>query len=1480
MFISKKSIKSPTLSNINTLPFIAFAIALVISISIWFLLINERKRDIHLATRITTEQTAARLESWIDIRVNALQMLKDVVPPNFNGSASRFNSEASLLIKEFQGYQAINWINSDLIITSVNPLKGNEKALQKDLHHHPFQGVRDALSEAFSNNKISRTTLIGLLQGGKGFALYIPIEINEEIRGYINCVFKTEYLIESCLKNSDIYNQYEFAISENGQIFYSTPTYNPENTTNSVSFTSDFLVVDKGWSITLSPVNTIWSLGYHYSYNIFLLVGILFSFILFFLIRVNIKNQIELRKNELKYRTLFEETQDVIFYTTTDGKLLTYNPAIKTLFGYSDEELRAMNTETLYDNFEDRRTFVNDVLKQKTVINREIKYRHKNGKLLSCLVTASLRENIFPNKTVLQGIIHDITELREGEKEKHGLETIIRTVFETAEDYISILDKDRKYLLVNPMAAKSLNSSPSDIIGKKLEELFPDSEQTKKSMESDLKVLEGEIVNEIYNAGDEENPVYLSTIKVPLYDNYGDVYGLCSIARDITQQKEIEEKLRLNEDRLELVLKNANIGLYDFDIVNDYNFVSDQWAEMLGYKREEIGKSYSDWKQLVHPDDFPEVESNLIRHYENILESYESKFRMKTKSGDWKVILTQGRVVNRDKDGKPLRLVGTHIDITELQKAEEEREKHLNFLINLGKIDDVISRSSNMDTLLDEVLNTSLEIFETDRIWLIHPCDPEVKYLKIVHEKTSREYPGTMESGIPVINNEEYSTFLKYSLENTVPVCYDPDSVVKLPSDLEKIFHVQSMLAKSLHPKIGEPWLFGMHHCRSTREWLPEEIRLFNEIGFRITDTLTTMITMQNLRDSEEKFRTIAENTPGIIFMYDIDSNGTRSPLYSGPGLEDLVGPETAKEVSNDIAKFFSIVPEEDYKKITDIAEQSDDSVLDTTYRVLTDENTYKWVRSISRSKPLDNGGNRVQGMLIDINDQIKAEEALQESQEMLQVFMDSATDIFTIWSRRLRLLQVNSRGLKDLHNRGFTSPVDMSMTEFRSALKMNNFRRYRNVLRSGIPDVIEEISHNENGEKTYFQNRVFKVGNGIGIISSDVTEKNLIEEERKKIEERYKEAQRMESLSILAGGIAHDFNNLLAGIMGNADLALLDMSPVSPAYDSIQQIQKSSERAAELTKQMLAYSGKGKFIIQSFDLSELVREMTNLVKSSISKKTRLSFNLSKQMKPIEGDVTQIRQLIMNLIINASDALENEEGVVAVSTSYEYCTSDDFTNLFLGEDLPEGNYVKLEVSDTGCGMDEETKGRIFDPFFTTKFTGRGLGLAAALGIIRGHKGTLHVRSKEKEGTTFTIYFPANTDDNLTEIIDDKKLPDIKGSGTILVVDDEEQVRNIAIRMLSRFGFDTLVASDGIEAIATVKQLPNGIDGILMDLSMPRMGGDQAVDKIREINPDIPIVISSGFSEDDISEKFKGRKIIGFIQKPFRTKDIIEHFLNK
>ena len=381
--------------------------------------------------------------------------------------------------------------------------------------------------------------------------------------------------------------------------------------------------------------------------------------------------------------------------------------------------------------------------------------------------------------------------------------------------------------------------------------------------------------------------------------------------------------------------------------------------------------------------------------------------------------------------------------------------------------------------------------------------------------------------------------------------------------------------------------------------------------------------------------------------------------------------------------------------------------------------------------------------------------------------------------------------------------------------------------------------------------------------------QRERLETHRQMLQSQVLHVQKLESLGVLAGGIAHDFNNLLCGILGHVELALLRSGDDSPIHSHLRAIQTAAKRSAELAEQMLAYSGKGRFVVTRLDLNQLIEEMLELLSTSISKKVRLGLDLDRQLPAIKGDATQMRQVMMNLMMNASDAIGEASGRITVRTGV--CEADRayLRGAYLAEHLPEGRYLFIEVEDDGCGMDDETRDRLFDPFFTTKRDGRGLGLAALLGIVRGHQGAVRVASRLGEGATFRILLPGQSEPSEAPAPVPVDVPAWDGGGKILLVDDEAIVLETTRKLLESLGFEVLTAENGRRGIEVFSRHAAEIQVVVLDMMMPELDGLETFRELKRLDPEVKAFIASGYSRQSIASLLEDEGLVGFVQKPFR-----------
>ena len=632
------------------------------------------------------------------------------------------------------------------------------------------------------------------------------------------------------------------------------------------------------------------------------------------------------------------------------------------------------------------------------------------------------------------------------------------------------------------------------------------------------------------------------------------------------------------------------------------------------------------------------------------------------------------------------------------------------------------------------------------------------------------------------------------------------------------------------------------------------------------TDVTEQRRAEESMRTSEERFRAFLDHSPMVTFMKDADGRylaGNRAwAAQFGQEATALMGRTD-----------FELWPEATARSFreSDLAVARSGQVVEEIEHGPGSDGKERWWSVVKFPVPAQTGGPLICGIVQDVTDRRRAEVALAANEAMMRGVMNNAPVVLFALDPNGVFLVSEGKGLSALGLR----PGEV--------LGRSVYEVYRDH-----PAVTHSIRRAFAGEleteTIRVEGRVFEswyslVRDADGTVTRligvavDVTERDRMVTERRQFEAKIQQAQKLESLGVLAGGIAHDFNNILTAVLGNINLAIDELSTVSPAREELMEAAKATHRAADLTKQMLAYSGKGRFVIQNLDLREVIEEMTHLLEISISKQARLKFNLPGSLPAIRADAAQLRQVIMNLVINASEAIGDRSGVVAVSVGVMECEAEYLADTWLSDSLAAGNYVYVEVADTGCGIDKSKLPNIFDPFYSTKFTGRGLGLAAVLGIVRGHRGAIKVYSEVGRGTTFKVLFP---------VVDQRAEPATtspasearwKGAGTVLLADDEDIVRFIGIKMLERLGFKVLTAEDGQKAVEMFRAHQEEIVCVLMDLTMPHMDGEEAFRELRRLQPEVRVVLASGYSEQDVIQRFSGKGLAGFIQKPFTLESL-------
>ncbi|MFO0821774.1 MAG: PAS domain S-box protein [Gemmataceae bacterium] len=631
------------------------------------------------------------------------------------------------------------------------------------------------------------------------------------------------------------------------------------------------------------------------------------------------------------------------------------------------------------------------------------------------------------------------------------------------------------------------------------------------------------------------------------------------------------------------------------------------------------------------------------------------------------------------------------------------------------------------------------------------------------------------------------------------------------------------------------------------------------------------------LRQSEARFRAFFDNSPCVALLKDPEGR----LVYGNVRLKSLLSTEDRPFLGKTDYELFPFEIAQQLRE-HDATVLATGQTLETIEHVPTLSGELRSWLVMKFLVPDEAGKVFLGGVAIDITERERAEKELVRSESQYRNLVETTHDL--IWSVDTEGRWVFLNRLGALATYGY-EPEEMlgrPFMEFESAERSQKDLETFSRIKSGKPIFNYETEHiRKDGTPVSLSFNAIPFlspeGQLLGTTGTarNITERKRAEEERRKLEAQVQHAQKLESLGVLAGGIAHDFNNLLTVILGYATLAHREVPPGAPR-DWIDQVIAGSRRAAELAQQMLAYSGKGRFVTEVVNLSEVVQAMLRLLEVAISKKCVLHSLLTPDLPPCEVDVTQVRQVVMNLVMNASDAIAEQDGVITISTGVNYYQHSQLTDLSPGEQLPEGRYVFLEVQDSGCGMSAETKARVFDPFFTTKFTGRGLGMSAVLGIIRGHRGGIQIRSELGKGTTCQVLFPVSSQAEIgPESCDTQSRENAwRGSGLVLVVDDDPTVRTLTKQILETMGFNVLVAKDGREGVDMFRKQAGQLRLVLLDLVMPHLNGDAAFREMKQIRDDIPTLVLSGYNEQEANTRFTEQEGVNFVQKPYEYDDLV------
>lgn len=693
------------------------------------------------------------------------------------------------------------------------------------------------------------------------------------------------------------------------------------------------------------------------------------------------------------------------------------------------------------------------------------------------------------------------------------------------------------------------------------------------------------------------------------------------------------------------------------------------------------------------------------------------------------------------------------------------------------------------------------------------------------------------------------------------------------------------MAAEQMHAMFGQVARLGHGTCESQRfgannQLLDVEVTVTRHFVEGAPNYLVSLHDITDRKRAEAELRHIKQTldlTLDAILMFDPDS---LCFTYANRGAAEMTGLERDSLLGRTPLDLSPAINRQELNAILDPlrhrhipARRIEASVLHADGHLVPVEVFLQWI------DPGDDAPRFV-ALLRDLTAQRAAAAALRQSEARLAKAQQVAR--LGNWSYTMGAatteLSAEARSIFGLHDDAAPGPPE---SLFRDAVIAEDWPDTEQALGAlfdhALPFALEVRVQPAQGPRRHLQCTGMALRDEDGTLSEvygtvqDITERKLAEEERLRLEAQMRQAQKLESLGVLAGGIAHDFNNILTAILGNAGLLLENLPEEGPHRRRLHDIETAAKRAADLARQMLAYSGRGNFIIRLIDLNDLVRDTIRILEASISKKIALQFEPATPLPAVQADASQLAQVVLNLLTNAAEAIGDETGAITVRTGVveqaeaegEAARSAD------GGRVPPGRFVLLEVIDTGCGIPEEVRARLFDPFFTTKFAGRGLGLAAVLGIVRAHHGAVVVESAPGEGARFRVLLPASAGVAAPAAVEDAAAADYRGNGLVLLVDDEPAIRAVGTRMLETMGFTVITAEDGVEAVAQFQAHQAEIVCVVLDLTMPRMDGAETLQELTRLHPGVRVVLCSGYSHEEVAARFADQGVAGVLHKPFQ-----------
>ncbi|HXN47553.1 MAG TPA: PAS domain-containing protein [Bryobacteraceae bacterium] len=959
-------------------------------------------------------------------------------------------------------------------------------------------------------------------------------------------------------------------------------------------------------------------------------------------------------------------------------------------------------------------------------------------------------------------------------------------------------------------------------------------------------------------------------------------------AKLASERERAAEEIRRVTERLQLAAEAAEIGICSWTTGTPDLVVDATWKRLLG-RSPDTRVTLEDWQAALHPDD----RERVVQEWNAALEQhvdFNTEYRVACPDGTVRWLADRGRASHDEKSGL-VRFAGVTVNVTARKRAEEGRAQEAERLRRFNRALRAIGRSNQA---LLVATNEAALLEETCQI-VVEECGYAMVWVGFREEDEARTVRPAAFFGL----DEGYLASLNVTWADTdrgrgptgtavrtgqVRLCRDMlTDPLFVPWRAETTR--RGYASSAALPLLDGGQAFGALtiYAREPDGFPDDEIKLLAELAGDLAYGITVLRLRaahaqaeQALRESEERLRLAYDGAHAGAWEWDLRTNENvwSEELWKVYGIE----PHSVKP---SYEAWRQVIHPDDRQRAERAVQEAarNGTALEVEFRVRDRDGTERWL--LARGRPLrDAAGQAVRftGIVVDITDRRRAEEDVLQASEQRRLALEAGglgawnyhfTTGDVVWDDRCRNLFGIPSGTRIEYN----SAIDRIHPDDRAATTQAVDRAIAGADDGAYHREFRVVWPDGSVHWVSSHGRVYFEGEGENRKAARFVGVNLDITARKRAEENIRQSQKLESIGLLAGGIAHDFNNLLVGVIGNASLAE-DMLPQgSPLAGILKGIVRSGEQAAHLTRQMLAYAGKGQFVLEEVDLTAMVRETTVLLQSSVSKKIAWHFDLSSAIPAVEADPSQMQQVFMNLALNAAEAIGDQAGVVSVATGEQEVFAAEARDELQDWPIEPGRHVFLEVRDTGCGMSAEALTRIYDPFFTTKFQGRGLGLAAVAGIVRSHKGAIRLVTAAGGGSSFRVLFPAILTPAVKPARPQRRKEDVAGQGAILIVDDEEIVRDLGRRSLERQGHPVLVVADGPAAIEALRSQGSRVQLVILDSGLIGMSGAETLVHLRELRPGLEVLISSGYSEDEALRPFAGAPISGFIQKPYLAQDL-------